>query len=139
MKARLPQGYQNKGMGNMNNMVRQAQKMQEDIQAVQEKLEQTEFTETAGGGMVELTMTGGRVLKSIKINPEIVDKDDIESLQDVIVAGVNAIITKIDDENAKEMENAFAPKITTVSAKIPPARLPSKAMNKDSSKNSIRI
>ena len=104
MKARLPQGYQNKGMGNMNNMVRQAQKMQEDIQTVQEKLEQTEFTETAGGGMVELTMTGGRVLKSIKINPEIVDKDDIESLQDVIVAGVNAIITKIDDESAKEME-----------------------------------
>ena len=104
MKARLPQGYQNKGMGNRNNMVRQAQKMQEDIQAVQEKLEQTEFTETAGGGMVELTMTGGRVLKSIKINPEIVDKDDIESLQDVIVAGVNAIITKIDDESAKEME-----------------------------------
>lgn len=104
MKARLPQGYQNKGMGNMNNMVRQAQKMQEDIQAVQEKLEQTEFTDTAGGGMVELTMTGGRVLKSIKINPEIVDKDDIESLQDVIVAGVNAIITKIDDESAKEME-----------------------------------
>ncbi len=104
MKARLPQGYQNKGMGNMNNMVRQAQKMQEDIQVVQEKLEQTEFTETAGGGMVELTMTGGRVLKEIKINPEIVDKDDIESLQDVIVAGVNAILTKIDDESAKEME-----------------------------------
>ncbi len=104
MKARLPQGYQNKGMGNMNNMVRQAQKMQEDIQVVQERLEQTDFTETAGGGMVELTMTGGRVLKEIKINPEIVDKDDIESLQDVIVAGVNAILTKIDDESAKEME-----------------------------------
>ncbi len=104
MKARLPQGYSNKGMGNMNNMVRQAQKMQEDIQAVQERLEQTEFTETAGGGMVELTMTGGRVLKEIKINPEIVDKDDIEELQDIIIAGVNAILTKIDDESAKEME-----------------------------------
>lgn len=104
MKARLPQGYSNKGMGNMNNMVRQAQKMQEDIQAVQDRLEQTEFTETAGGGMVELTMTGGRVLKEIKINPEIVDKDDIEELQDIIVAGVNAILTKIDDESAKEME-----------------------------------
>lgn len=104
MKARLPQGYSNKGMGNMNNMVKQAQKMQEDIQAVQDRLEQTEFTETAGGGMVELTMTGGRVLKNIKINPEIVDKDDIEELQDIIVAGVNAILTKIDDESAKEME-----------------------------------
>lgn len=104
MKARLPQGYSNKGMGNMNNMVRQAQKMQEDIQAVQDRLEQTDFTETAGGGMVELTMTGGRVLKEIKINPEIVDKDDIEELQDIIIAGVNAILTKIDDESAKEME-----------------------------------
>ncbi len=104
MKARLPQGYSNKGMGNMNNMVRQAQKMQEDIQAVQERLEQTDFTETAGGGMVELTMTGGRVLKEIKINPEIVDKDDIEELQDIITAGVNAILTKIDEESAKEME-----------------------------------
>ena len=104
MKARLPQGYANKGAANMNSMVKQAQKMQEDIQVVQEKLEQTEFTETAGGGMVELTMTGGRVLKEIKINPDIVDKDDIESLQDVIVAGVNAIIQKIDEERAREME-----------------------------------
>ena len=104
MKARLPEGYSNKGMGNMNNMVRQAQKMQDDIQAVQERLEQTDFTETAGGGMVELTMTGGRVLKEIKINPEIVDKDEIDELQDIIVAGVNAILSKIDDESAKEME-----------------------------------
>ena len=88
----------------MNSMVRQAQKMQEDIQAVQERLEGEEFTETAGGGMVELTMTGGRVLKEIKINPDIVDKDDIEGLQDIIVAGVNAVIRKIDEESAKEME-----------------------------------
>ena len=104
MKASLPQGYQNKGMGNMNNMVRQAQKMQEDIQAVQERLEQTEFAETAGGGMIELVMTGGRELKSVKINPDIVDKEDIESLQDVIVAGVNAVLKKIDEESTKEME-----------------------------------
>ena len=104
MKARLPQGYANKGAANMNSMVRQAQKMQEDIQAVQERLEVEEFTETAGGGMVELTMTGGRVLKEIKINPDIVDKDDIEGLQDIIVAGVNAVIRKIDEESAKEME-----------------------------------
>lgn len=104
MRARLPQGYANKGAQNMNSMVKQAQKMQEDIQAVQEQLEQTEFTETAGGGMIELTMTGGRVLKEIKLNPEIVDKDDIEGLQDIIVAGVNAIIQKIDEESAKEME-----------------------------------
>lgn len=104
MRARLPQGYTNKGAANMNSMVKQAQKMQEDIQAVQDRLETTEFTETAGGGMVELTMTGGRELKSLKIDPDIVDKDDIENLQDIIIAGVNAIIRKIDDESAKEME-----------------------------------
>ncbi len=104
MRARLPEGYSNKGAANMNSMVKQAQKMQEDIQAVQDRLEEEEFTETAGGGMVELTMTGGRVLKEIKINPDIVDKDDIEGLQDVIIAGVNAIIKKIDEESAKEME-----------------------------------
>ncbi|MCM1333853.1 MAG: YbaB/EbfC family nucleoid-associated protein [Bacteroides sp.] len=104
MKARLPQGYSNKGVGNMNQMVKQAQKMQEDIQEVQDRLEQTEFKETAGGGMVELTMTGGRVLKEIKLNPEIVDPEDIEGLEDVIIAGVNAILAKVDEESAKEME-----------------------------------
>ena len=88
----------------MNSMVKQAQKMQEDIQAVQDRLEETEFTESAGGGMVELTMTGGRELKELKINPDIVDKDSIEDLQDIIIAGVNAIIHKIDEESAKEME-----------------------------------
>ncbi|MBP3855694.1 MAG: YbaB/EbfC family nucleoid-associated protein [Ruminiclostridium sp.] len=104
MKARLPQGYTNKGAANMNSMVKQAQKMQEDIQQVQERLEQTDFTETAGGGMVELTMTGGRVLKELKINPDIVDKEEIDELQDIIIAGVNAVIQKIDEESAKEME-----------------------------------
>lgn len=104
MKARLPQGYSNKGVGNMNQMVKQAQKMQEDIQEVQDRLEQTEFTETAGGGMVELTMTGARVLKEIRLSPEIVDPEDIEGLQDVIIAGVNAILSKVDEESAKEME-----------------------------------
>ena len=104
MRARLPQEYANKGVQNMNSMVKQAQKMQEDIQVVQEQLEQTEFTETAAGGMIELKMTGGRVLKEIKLNPEVVDKDDIEGLQDIIIAGVNAIIQKVDEESAKEME-----------------------------------
>ena len=103
MKARLPKEYQNSAP-NMNAMVKKAQKMQEDIQAVQERLEQTEFTETAVGGMIELVMTGGRELTSVKINPDIVDKDDIESLQDVIVAGVNAVLKKIEEESTKEME-----------------------------------
>ena len=104
MKARLPAEYQNKGAANMNQMIRQAQKMQDDIAEVQAKLDETEFTASAGGGMIELVMTGGRVLKSVKLNPDCIDKDNPEDLEDIIVAGVNAILTKVDEESAKEME-----------------------------------
>lgn len=104
MKARLPAEYQNKGAANMNQMIKQAQKMQTDIEVVQKQLEETEFTTSAGGGMIELTMTGGRVLKSVKINPECIDPENPDDLNDIIIAGVNAILTKVDEESAKEME-----------------------------------
>ncbi|MCH5200539.1 MAG: YbaB/EbfC family nucleoid-associated protein [Oscillospiraceae bacterium] len=104
MKARLPAEYQNKGAGNMNQMIRQAQKMQDDIAEVQAKLDETEFTASAGGGMIELVMTGGKVLKSVKLNPDCIDKDNPEDLEDIIVAGVNAVISKVEEESAKEME-----------------------------------
>lgn len=104
MRARLPKEYQNKGASNMNDMIRQAQTMQDGIQKVQEELNATDFSITAGGGMIELVMNGARELKSVKINPDVVDKDSIEDLEDVIIAGVNAIITKVDEESAKEME-----------------------------------
>ena len=104
MKARLPAEYQNKGAANMNQMIKQAQKMQDDIAEVQAKLDETEFTASAGGGMIELVMTGGKVLKSVKLNPDCIDKDNPEDLEDIIIAGVNAILTKVDEESAKEME-----------------------------------
>ena len=104
MKARLPAEYQNKGAANMNQMIRQAQKMQDDIAEVQAKLDETEFTASAGGGMIELVMTGGKVLKSVKLNPDCIDKDNPEDLEDIIIAGVNAILAKVDEESAKEME-----------------------------------
>ena len=104
MKARLPAEYQNKGAANMNQMIRQAQKMQDDIAEVQAKLDETEFTASAGGGMIELVMTGGKVLKSVKLNPDCIDKDNPEDLEDIIVAGVNAVLTKVEEESAKEME-----------------------------------
>ncbi len=104
MKARLPAEYQNKGAANMNQMIRQAQKMQEDMAEVQEKLNGTEFTATAGGGMIELVMTGDKKLKSVKLNPDCIDKDNPEDLEDIIVAGVNAIIEKVEEETSKEME-----------------------------------
>ena len=104
MKARLPAEYQNKGAANMNQMIKQAQKMQDDIAEVQAKLDETEFTASAGGGMIELVMTGGKVLKSVKLNPDCIDKDNPEDLEDIIIAGVNAVISKVEEESAKEME-----------------------------------
>ncbi len=104
MKARLPKEYQNKGAGNMNNMIKQAQKMQEDIERVQAELDQREFTASAAGGMIEVVMTGDKKLQSVKLNPDCVDKDNIEDLQDIIIAGVNAVIGQIEEVSASEME-----------------------------------
>ena len=104
MKARLPAEYQNKGASNMNQMIRQAQKMQDDIAEVQARLDETEFTASAGGGMIELVMTGGKVLKSVKLNPDCIDRDNPEDLEDIIIAGVNAVLKKVEEESTKEME-----------------------------------
>ena len=99
MKARLPQGYQNSAP-NMNQMVRKAQKMQEDIGKIQEELAVKEFTKQVGGGAIELVMTG----ESVTIKPEVVDPEDIEMLQDLIISGVNEILKEVDDYGAAEME-----------------------------------
>lgn len=84
MKVRLPQQQ-----GGYNNMLKTAQKMQEDMQVLQADLEQREYTATSGGGMVEAVVTGKHEIKSLKINPEIVDPDDVEMLEDMIIAAVN--------------------------------------------------
>ena len=103
MKSRLPQEYRNSN-ANMNQMVRKAQKMQEDITRVQEELEQKEFTKQVGGGALELVMTGDKKLKSVTLKPEVVDPEDIEMLQDLIISGVNEIIQDIENYGATEME-----------------------------------
>lgn len=103
MKSRLPQEYRNSN-ANMNQMVRKAQKMQEDITRVQEELEAKEFTKQVGGGAMELVMTGDKKLKSVTLKPEVVDKDDIEMLQDLIISGVNEILQDIEDYSTAEME-----------------------------------
>lgn len=104
MKSRLPKEYQNAGASNMNQMVRKAQKMQEDITRVQGELEQKEFTKTVGGGALELVMTGDKKLKSVKLSPEAVNPDDVEMLEDLIISGVNEILQEIEDYSAAEME-----------------------------------
>ena len=85
------------GMGGGGNMMNQAQKMQEEFLKMQQELENTEFSATAGGGAVKATMVGTRSLKSIEISPDAVDPDDVEMLQDLIVAAVNEAISKADD------------------------------------------
>ncbi|MCL2019963.1 MAG: YbaB/EbfC family nucleoid-associated protein [Oscillospiraceae bacterium] len=104
MKARLPKEYQNKGTGNMNDMIRQAQKMQEQMKIKQDELSEREFSTTAGGGMISLVMTGAHELKSVKINPALIDPEAPEDLEDMIIAGVNAVIQKVNDESAAEMD-----------------------------------
>lgn len=102
MKARLPQGMGG-GPQNMNSMVKQAQKMQEQILKLQEDIEQRDFTSTSGGGAVEVVINGRKELKSINIKPEVVDKDDIEMLQDLIISAVNEAVKQVEDTNEKEM------------------------------------
>ena len=103
MKARLPQGYGG-GPSNMQGMIRQAQKMQEDMKKKQEELEEREFTASAGGGAVQCVMTGKKELKSLTIQPDAVDPEDVEMLEDLVMAAVNEVIRTVEDTTAREME-----------------------------------
>ena len=88
MKARLPKGMGG-GPQNMQAMLKQAQQMQADIETKKAELEEKEYVVSSGGGMIEVTVTGKREVKAIGINPEVVDPEDVEMLQDLILAAVN--------------------------------------------------
>ncbi|MBR5559054.1 MAG: YbaB/EbfC family nucleoid-associated protein [Oscillospiraceae bacterium] len=103
MKARLPAGYGGGGMGNMQQMLRQAQKMQEAMAEKQAELEEKEYTTTAGGGVVEVTINGKKEITSLNLKPEIVDPDDVEMLQDLVMAAVNEAIRTVEDTSSAEM------------------------------------
>ena len=101
MKARIP-----KNMGanqNMNSMIRQAQKMQDEIVELQNEIEERDFTATVGGGAVEVVVTGKKTIKSPTIKPEVVDKDDIEMLQDLIISAVNEAVNNVEQTTEEEM------------------------------------
>lgn len=102
MKARLPKGYGG-GPGNMNSMLKQAQEMQANMTALQDELVEREYTAVSGGGMVEVTVTGAHRISAIKINPDAVDPDDAEMLEDLITVAVNEAMQKADDDSEKEM------------------------------------
>ena len=102
MKARLPKGFGG-GPQNMNSMIKQAQKMQEEMTALQEELNVTEYRTTVGGGAVEIMMTGDKVLKEIKIKPEVVDPEDVEMLEDLILSGVNEVLRNLENDSEQKM------------------------------------
>ncbi|MBP3320876.1 MAG: YbaB/EbfC family nucleoid-associated protein [Clostridia bacterium] len=102
MKARLPQGFGG-GPQNMNAMIRQAQKMQEQMETLQAELDAKEYEINAGGGVVTVKINGKKEILSIDINPEIVDPDDIETLADVLTAAVNEAIRTVEETNSAEM------------------------------------
>jgi len=91
------------GPQNMQSMMRQVQKMQDDMTALQADLDQREYEIKAGGGVVSVKINGKKEILSIDIKPEIVDPDDIETLSDVLVAAVNEAIKKVEDTNSAEM------------------------------------
>ncbi len=93
------------GPSNINAMIKQAQKMQEDMAAKQAELDEREYEVSAGGGVVGVKINGKREILSIDIDPDIVDPDDIETLSDILVAAVNEAIKRVNDVNEKEMQS----------------------------------
>lgn len=89
--------------GNMNNLMKQAQKMQRQAEENQKALEEKEFTATAGGGAVEVTVSGKKEITKVKLDEEVVGPDDIEMLEDLIMAATNEALRKMEEESAALM------------------------------------
>lgn len=98
MKARIPNSGQNP-----NNMLKQVQKMQDDMATLQAELETTEYTAEAGNGMVEATVNGKHELTMVKISPDAIDPDDAEMLEDLVMAAVNSAISKAVSDSETRM------------------------------------
>lgn len=103
MKSRLPKGMGG-GPSNMNALMKQAQKMQTDMAELQAELEEREFTAAVGGGAIEVVATGKKEIKSLTIQPDVVDPEDIEMLQDLIISAVNEVMREIEETSNTEME-----------------------------------
>ena len=102
MKSRVPKQFQGGGQ-DMQSMVHQARKMQDQITALQEDIEQRSFSAAAGGGAVSVTVSGKKTIESITLKPEVVDPEDIEMLQDLIISAVNEAIAQVEETTENEM------------------------------------
>lgn len=89
--------------GNMNNLLKQAQRMQKQMEEAQAALEEESVTATAGGGAIEVTMSGKKMLTSVRIDKDAVDPDDVEMLEDMVMAAVNEALKKVDDLSEERM------------------------------------
>ncbi|MGN0379121.1 MAG: YbaB/EbfC family nucleoid-associated protein [Butyrivibrio sp.] len=97
-------GFPGGGMpGNMNNLMKQAQRMQRQLEESQKELEEKEFTASSGGGAVEVTITGKKEVTKVKIDPEAADPEDIEMLEDLIMAAVNEAIRTVEEASQESM------------------------------------
>ena len=102
MKARLPKQNMG-GAQNMNAMIRQAQKMQDEITTLQEDIENRVFSATSGGGAVSVVVTGKKIIKSLTINKEVVDPEDVEMLQDLVISAINEAVNQVESTTETEM------------------------------------
>lgn len=103
MKARLPQGYGGGGAANLQQLARQAQKMQEQMEVASAELDEKEYTATAGGDAVKATVLGKMEVKSVEIKPEVIDPDDAEMLGDLVTAAINAALREAAQEKEEKM------------------------------------
>lgn len=97
-------GFPGMGGGNMNNLMKQAQKFQKQMEDMQKELENKNFEASVGGGTVTAIVNGKKQLIDIKIKPEVVDPDDVEMLQDLIISACNEALKKAEDESSGEMK-----------------------------------
>ncbi len=105
MKARLPKGYSNSGANtNIQQLARQAQKMQEEMDEASKQLDEKDYSATAGGGAVTATVKGSLEVTSLEISKDVVDPEDIDMLSDLVMAAVNEAIRKARDEKAETMD-----------------------------------
>ena len=105
MKARLPKGVGG-GPGNMQSMIKQAQKMQEQMTQLQTELDEREYTAAAGGGAVSCTVSGKREVLRLDIKPEVVDPEDVEMLQDMVLSAANEALRQAEDAMNKAVDGA---------------------------------
>ena len=89
--------------GNMNNLMKQAQRMQRQMEESQKELEEKEFTAKAGGGAVEVTVTGKKEITKVKLSQEVVDPDDVEMLEDLVMAAANEALRMAEEANSEIM------------------------------------